>query len=155
MVVVTLCGGMVTLLCVRDQRYSRVPMASKGPDGTSVSGVTQIRRNISCPYCGRVNDTHSGWNKVPQPGDVGICWKCRGLAVLTPFGFLRKATEEELVELRDDPELRAALAAMSESYTPLQAVDLMRGYQTPRPGPADPQQAAGGDDRDPEEGHAT
>lgn len=87
----------------------------------------ELERELNCPHCGRSNDRHGGWKgKLPKPGDVGICWKCRELAILTPFLFLRKPSPEEAAELERDPDVRRALAAMTESYTPYQAVELMR-----------------------------
>lgn len=89
-----------------------------------------MEKDLICPHCGRVNDTHEKPGRQlqdPQPGDVGICWKCHGLAILTPFGFLRPPTEEELAELECDDAIRRSRAAMSEAYTPSQAIELLLG----------------------------
>lgn len=87
----------------------------------------------SCPHCGRTNDNHDGPTRdtKPRPGDVSFCWSCRGLAFFdrTPLGVLtlRLPTPEEHAELDADPNVRAALAAAAESYTPAQAADLRWG----------------------------
>ena len=63
-----------------------------------------------------------------SPGDLGICWACRGLAVFDFAGdqlTQRLPTREELAEWKASGLLRAARAAMAEAHTPLQAADLM------------------------------
>jgi hypothetical protein len=87
-------------------------------------------RELRCPHCGRINDTHQRpeTSADPEPGDIGICWKCHGLAMLTPFGFLRGPNDpEEAAEWEADSDVKRARAAMSESYTPSQALRLFRG----------------------------
>lgn len=87
-----------------------------------------MNRELRCPHCGRPNDMHETVQGAePVPGqDVGICWKCHGLVKLTPFGFLRKLTPEEEEKERSEPDVRRALAAITESYTPDQALELLR-----------------------------
>jgi hypothetical protein len=80
---------------------------------------------LRCPHCGRINDLHKGPHGEPVAGDVGICWGCRGLTVLTPFGFLRAPGEDEQAKLAADPAIRRALAAMTESTTPVEALHLL------------------------------
>ncbi len=81
----------------------------------------------SCPHCGRVNTLHEdrGGN-TPEPGNISICWVCKGMGVFTETG-IRIPTVEEWSELEADPEVRAVRAAMAESYTPDQVADLLRG----------------------------
>lgn len=89
-----------------------------------------IVRDLRCPHCGRINNVHQALDggKPPESGDVGVCWKCHGLVVLTPFGFLRPPRDaEEAAELEADPRIKRARAAMSEAYTPSQAIRLIRG----------------------------
>lgn len=74
-----------------------------------------------CPWCGRANDCHD-----EITGDVSICWKCRRLAVFTGPGMLRRPTEAETAELMAHPDVRRAVGAIAESYTPQQAVALTR-----------------------------
>lgn len=86
--------------------------------------MTVTERDARCPHCGRENQLHQGrpgtW---PKPGDVGICWDCRGLMVFTEHDP-RLPTREEMAEFRTDPDIRQMLHAMREAYTPTQAVRL-------------------------------
>lgn len=85
-----------------------------------------MNREMHCPHCGRINDTHDGIHTPdPSPGHIGICWQCRGLAILTPFGFLRPLKDWELEEAMADPGVRRALGAIAESFTPSQAMRLL------------------------------
>lgn len=83
---------------------------------------------MTCPHCGRENKAHDGPTEdaTPEPGDVSICWRCHGIGIYTAFG-IRIPTPTEDTELRNDPKVRAALAAMAESYTPSQASNLRWG----------------------------
>jgi hypothetical protein len=80
---------------------------------------------LTCPACGRANQTTTGVTTADQPkvDDVLVCWGCRTPAILTAVG-LRLPTLEEAAELACDEDLRAARAAMAESYTPAQAAAL-------------------------------
>lgn len=88
---------------------------------------------VTCPHCRRVNDSHISRDaEVPGDGDVSICWRCRKLAVFveTPTGYaVRMPTPDEQAEFDQDPDIRAALAAAAESYTPSQAATLLGGGQ--------------------------
>jgi hypothetical protein len=67
---------------------------------------------------------------APRAGDVAICWRCRGISIFSagPLGMERRLpTAEEDAEVRADPAVRRALAAMSESYGPTTAAALARG----------------------------
>lgn len=83
---------------------------------------------IACPHCGRVNEAHEGPTPgaAPAPGDVSICWACRGIGIYTEDG-IRLPTPEEDAEIRNEPQLKEALAAIAESYTPRQASKLRWG----------------------------
>jgi hypothetical protein len=85
--------------------------------------------DLACPHCGRVNEVHDGPTPgaVPSAGDVSLCWKCRMPAFYIEDGGLRAPTSVELEEIMSNPAVRAALAAMAESYTPAQANELRRG----------------------------
>lgn len=87
-----------------------------------------MRRDLICPHCGRVNDTHSAVRSPePQAGDIGICWKCQGLAIMTPLGFLRAPRDaEELAWLETDREVQRGRAAMAASQGPLEALRRLR-----------------------------
>lgn len=52
-----------------------------------------------CPHCGYQTDSAAAvsggpTNVQPKPGDLSICFRCRGLAVFTATG-LRFPTEQE------------------------------------------------------------
>lgn len=86
----------------------------------------------SCPHCGRTNDQHAGPDReaLPADGDVSLCWGCGGIGLfqVTALGLtVRKPTADEQAELDQDPGIRAARAAMAESYTPSQASELRWG----------------------------
>lgn len=85
--------------------------------------------NLACPHCGRVNDVHAGPNPgdMPDAGDVSLCWGCRALAIYTEAGGLRVPTDDELEAIMSADQVKSALAAVSESYTPSQANELRRG----------------------------
>lgn len=87
---------------------------------------------MACPNCGRINECHEmvGGRSTPSAGDVAVCWGCREPAMYeqTPFGLAQRLlTPEETREVTSDPRVRAAFAAMAESYDPDQAVALLRG----------------------------
>lgn len=86
----------------------------------------------TCPYCGRLNELHAGADAASRPtaGDVSICWLCRKAGVFTagPLGLaVRKPTPDEQAAMAKNPQVKRALAAVSESYGPLQALGLLRG----------------------------
>ena len=87
-----------------------------------------FEQDLACPHCGRTNEAHAGVDddQRPEPGDVSICWACRQPSLYTETG-LRLPTAEEDAEIRSDPNVRQALAAMRESHTPSQANELRRG----------------------------
>ncbi len=89
---------------------------------------------VLCPHCGRVNDQHShiAEPREPEDGDVSVCWGCHKTAVFTvgPYGVAtRVPTPDEQRSIDADPGLRRAVAAMRESYDPIQALGLLRGPQ--------------------------
>ncbi len=81
-----------------------------------------------CPHCGRINDSHDGPHPADKPvsGDVSLCWGCGGLGIFTDGG-IRMPTQQEQAELEADSQVRAAQAAIRESYTPQQASALRWG----------------------------
>lgn len=83
-----------------------------------------IARPVTCPACGRRNDTHFGLeDDAPTGGDLGICWSCR-----VPFAFelvARALTPEERAEV--DADYRHLLGLMLETDTPSEAQRLRKG----------------------------
>lgn len=96
--------------------------------------VTLPRLPIACPWCGRTNDRHAGvrdGDAVPSDGDYGICWGCRRVLVFTSAVGRRRpicprSSTVEVRDAEDHADVRTALAAMVESYTPLEALELTR-----------------------------
>jgi hypothetical protein len=81
----------------------------------------------NCPHCGRLNDQHAtDEDKPPSEGDVSLCWKCGGAALFTTDG-VRKPTIEEEADISQDPDVKKFRYAMAESFTPSQAVRMVRG----------------------------
>lgn len=85
-----------------------------------------------CPHCARVNNAQTGVSTdgAPADGDVSLCWGCQrpSLFVVGPLGTsLRALTEQEEAEVLAEPTIRRALAAMAESYNPIQARRLVDG----------------------------
>lgn len=84
-----------------------------------------------CPHCGRRNELHTGIEGTqPKDGDLAVCWGCRklGIFVVGPLGLsVRATTDEEAEDLGARPDVRALLAAMTESYDPVTAAGLWAG----------------------------
>jgi hypothetical protein len=118
-------GHRMVLAFVRRKRHGAVKhardVARRAMKTGSLEGV-----ELFCPHCGRMNPEHTG---SPGPGDVSLCWQCRGAAVLTPRYSLRKPDEEEMAELLENPAIKQMLGAMSEAYTPDEAVALIGDEQ--------------------------
>lgn len=90
------------------------------------------RREIACPYCGRINDQHAHTVGVGTPGDgdVGLCWGCGEPAIFVdgPYGLTqRRATDDERAEILADPEVRRAVAAIALAQRPQDALRGLRG----------------------------
>ena len=88
---------------------------------------TPPMRTLSCPHCGCVLDlalaaTHPG--AKPEPGDIHLCWACRGIAVQTDTGQLRLPTPQEDALYAQEPAIQQVRQAMAESFTPNEAVNL-------------------------------
>lgn len=80
---------------------------------------------MQCPTCHRDNELHSGpGGSAPQPGNVSLCWGCGAIGIFTAVG-IRKATPEELVEIMELPDVKAARAAMAFGGDPVDAVNAM------------------------------
>jgi hypothetical protein len=95
-----------------------------------VTGAVTTR----CPHCWQVSDCHyptndDGGEAVPAAGDLLICWHCCGLAYYAS-PVARAPTAAELAEVAANPDVRRALAAIAECFTPEQAVALIRGPST-------------------------
>lgn len=86
--------------------------------------------SVACLACGENLDAHENINggaAVPQPGDVSLCWLCGSVAMYADGGQLRAPSEAELASILEDREVRRAIAACRDSYSPTQAVDKLRG----------------------------
>lgn len=95
---------------------------------------TYQSNSSGCPHCGVRQDLYTGTTGEgpPRDGDVTICWRCRGLAMVEvgPLGVTgRPPTAAEHQEITADPRVRRALAAAAESYDPQTAAKLTRGEQ--------------------------
>lgn len=81
-----------------------------------------------CPHCGRLNQAVTGQpGHEPHDGAVTVCWECHRPAVFVSFGGrlgVRLPTAEEEADILADAGVRQLLAAMTESYDPLQAASL-------------------------------
>jgi hypothetical protein len=87
---------------------------------------------VACPYCGKVNDTHDAGDPGARPttGDVSMCFSCAppSLFVVDDEQVrLRRATSAELADLLAHPAICSAYAAIAESSSAEQAVQLLRG----------------------------
>lgn len=90
--------------------------------------MTSTDDQRACPHCGRINEAHDGPTRdaTPKPGDVSLCWGCGGVGIFTETG-VRKPTPDEAAELEAAPKVKAAQAAIRESFTPSQASTLRWG----------------------------
>lgn len=90
-----------------------------------------MKRLTRC-RCGKTNDHHDTSGRDPREGDLSICWGCRQLSYfdLKHPGGLRPLTDQERAQLvRENPDIGNYLHAMAESYTPEQALNLVRRQQ--------------------------
>lgn len=87
---------------------------------------------LTCPWCGRENDTHAGAtpDAQPEPGAVSLCWLCGNLAMYdrSPLGPLtmRRPTDVEMRDILADDSVRAALAAHSGGGAPSRVIENFR-----------------------------
>lgn len=85
---------------------------------------------LACPGCGRVNDQATSHEDIqPSEGDVSICWKCHTIAIFHEVGgvmYTRLPNREEAAELAADPEIKRYVHAMTEAYTPLQSIEMLK-----------------------------
>lgn len=61
-----------------------------------------------CPHCGHFNDAATNFyaDVRPKSGSIAICFKCGAVSLYTDaHGRMRKATPEEMQEMRADAEL--------------------------------------------------
>lgn len=74
-----------------------------------------MRTCPSCHHDASEDLAADGSGDQPEAGDLSVCWYCADIAIFrrSPLGILTLAapTAAELDEARDDPEVRAALAA--------------------------------------------
>lgn len=88
-----------------------------------------MKRLTRCA-CGKTSDAHGSVRGAsPREGDLSICWGCRQLSYfdLQAPGGLRPLTTDERKQLvRENPDIGNYLHAMAESYTPEQALGLVR-----------------------------
>jgi hypothetical protein len=87
---------------------------------------------LACLSCGSPNNCHSGRDSDDKPnnGDVVLCAYCGTLLIFTVTDghtCLRWPSDNETQAALKHPELRALAAAVTESYTLRQALDLWRG----------------------------
>lgn len=84
---------------------------------------------VRCPTCGRVNTEHESIDepRVPEDGDLSICWKCQAIAVYEANPLrLRLPTDAELREIKVDPDVTRALSALNIHRGPDAAVRAAR-----------------------------
>lgn len=90
------------------------------------------RTPVACPYCGKQNDIHDEIDDPtaePGDGDCSLCFSCSRPALFVVAGDrirLRRPTSVELAKLLADPNIRRTRAAIAESYSGPQAVNLVR-----------------------------
>lgn len=92
----------------------------------------------ACPRCGRANDVHASveeLGKMPNTGDVSLCWGCKQPSIFTVidgYTYLRRPNADEQAELDADPQVQAALAVFREQEhvgTTWDAVRKAMGYE--------------------------
>lgn len=91
-----------------------------------------FERNTQCPWCLRINELHAGVEHAkPEDGDRSVCWGCGGLGVflVNELGqiHIRRANKDEFLEFASDEAGKKFIAAFKASFTPTQAVTLVRG----------------------------
>jgi hypothetical protein len=67
---------------------------------------------ITCPWCGETGPAVSQLSNPdkphpPRPDDASVCANCAGVMVYTPFGKVRKPTEDEWREFNQNEGLTA------------------------------------------------
>lgn len=85
--------------------------------------MSDTKIESTCPYCGRVNQVHSGANVDggPDEGSVSLCWGCQEPSLFTADLSLCKPTDEERAEIMEDPAVQRMLYSMRESTRPQEA----------------------------------
>lgn len=87
-------------------------------------------RHTICPACGLVSNVHENPRRgdFSSDGDLSVCAECREVSVYDstrPAG-LRPLTDDE-AWMRDLPDVKRVRAALAESYTVKETLDLLRG----------------------------
>lgn len=92
-------------------------------------------REVACPFCGRLNDRHGEIDDPlaqPSKDDISICWGCLLIAVFdedaTGGQVLRRPTPDERRRLYTDPDVSRALAAMTHTSRPQDALNVTRRH---------------------------
>jgi hypothetical protein len=88
----------------------------------------------ACPFCHVEQERLAVFNaaagRLPELGcNASICWSCRKVSVIEvgPLGTIRrKPTREEQAHIDARPEIKLALAAMTEADGPSAAIELAR-----------------------------
>jgi hypothetical protein len=68
-----------------------------------------------CPKCHAKVDAVTaidGEQRMPEPGDVGVCSICGSLMIYDAGDVIRSPTDAEMRELADEPDILAAQAAV-------------------------------------------
>ena len=72
----------------------------------------------SCPFCGKMNDSHASVGKpgMPNEGDASICIDCGNVSIYEAgaLGHMRKPTPEEQAELDADERVQKVRAAIAQ-----------------------------------------
>lgn len=90
--------------------------------------------HYQCPWCGLEGTSVGHLSGVdPSPGNVGIniCWQCKkpSLGYVTGEGtmVLSKPSSEGMEKILQRPDVKRAMAAIGESYSADQVLDLIHG----------------------------
>lgn len=67
--------------------------------------------SIPCPYCSTQLNNHETYQKDVRPskGDVSICFHCKSILLFEDNQAIRKPTDGELEEMREDKSFWNAL----------------------------------------------
>lgn len=71
----------------------------------------------NCPYCGYYFDCATGLeeNSTPQPGAISLCLRCMEIGIYDENMIMRKATPEELEEIRNTDAERKIILAQNKT----------------------------------------
>jgi hypothetical protein len=80
---------------------------------------------VSCPGCGapaNVKREMSRAGRAPQAGSACLCWHCLAVSVYVSATELRRPTPAELDQIMADPGVNRAIAIVTASRDPSEAV---------------------------------